>query len=502
MHADLASVTARFEAERQAMAFMEHPCIAKIFDGGTTDDGQPYFVMEFINGQPITKYCDKHKLSIRQRLDLFIQVCNAVQHAHQKGVLHRDLKPSNILVAETDGRPIPKIIDFGLAKALSHQSRLTDRTLFTEMGAVIGTIQYMSPEQADLNPIDIDTRSDIYALGVILYELLTGSTPIEEESVRKKAVLQLLQTIREKDPPKPSDRLSASGVSAIDICAQRQINPDRLKSVLKGDLDWIVMKALEKDRSRRYDTANGFAVDIQRYMSDQTVLARPPSTTYRLGKFIQKNRTIVSAISVSTMALTLGLIGTVVGLVESQRNASRLQQATIDLEQSNASLAKSRNEARLQLSRSRLLLAEARWRSGDTHEASKLMRFIPVEHRGLEWKLANRCFEGSYDSFRAHSGPISALIPTLDGQQLITCGSDDGTVRVWDIKSKKQVGIARPAIGRILCARMTIDGERICVIGQKEAVVFDKKLKEHSRRQLFSTPDRMTNCNIVIGSKR
>jgi eukaryotic-like serine/threonine-protein kinase len=304
---DSKQVIARFEAERQALAIMDHPSIAKILDAGTTDLGQPYFAMELVVGNALTKYCDTRSMSLTDRLELFSLVCEAVQHAHQKGIIHRDLKPSNILVTEADGKPQPKIIDFGLAKALLANQRLSEQTLFTEIGQVLGTLKYMSPEQAGLNTLDIDTRTDIYALGIILYELLTGSTPLGDDSLRGKTVLKLLEIVREQESPKPSSRLSSSGRDMLqDITNRRQTDPKRLAQVLTGDLDWIVMKALEKDRNRRYGSALGLADDVRRFLRSEPIIARPPSALYRASKFIRKNRGLVAATSVVACSLILG----------------------------------------------------------------------------------------------------------------------------------------------------------------------------------------------------
>jgi eukaryotic-like serine/threonine-protein kinase len=304
---DSKTVLARFEAERQALAVMDHPNIAKVLDGGLTEQGRPYFVMEYVKGIPINEYCDSRKLSVPERLQLFAQVCQAVQHAHQKGIIHRDLKPSNILVAPYDDKPIPKVIDFGLAKAI-HQS-LTENTLHTGHDMVLGTPLYMSPEQAQLNNIDIDTRSDVYSLGVLLYELLTGSTPLEKQRFKQAAWDEMRRMIREVDPPLPSQRLS-SAETLPSVAAGRHSEPARLTRLVRGELDWIVMKALEKDRTRRYETANGFAADVLRYLAGEPVMAAPPSTVYRLQKFVRRNQGKVIAAGLVLAALLVGTAGT------------------------------------------------------------------------------------------------------------------------------------------------------------------------------------------------
>ena len=301
---DSKSVLARFEAERQALAVMDHPNISKVLDGGTTDAGRPFFVMEYVKGVPITTYCDDARLSIADRLALFVPVCQAVQHAHTKGIIHRDLKPSNILVCLYDGRPVPKVIDFGLAKAM-HQP-LTDHTLHTAHGLMLGTPLYMSPEQAEFNNLDVDTRTDVYALGVVLYELLTGTTPLEQDQLRRAAWDEMLRLIREEEPPRPSTRLSGSG-SLPSVAAQRQLEPVRLTRLVRGELDWIVMKCLEKDRGRRYETANGLARDVQRYLADEPVEACPPSAVYRLRKLARKYRAALASAAVIALLLVTGV---------------------------------------------------------------------------------------------------------------------------------------------------------------------------------------------------
>jgi serine/threonine protein kinase/tetratricopeptide (TPR) repeat protein len=314
---DTRQVIARFEAERQALALMDHPNIARVVDGGTTPSGRPFFVMELVKGVPITEYSDTNHLTPRQRLEIFLPVCQAVQHAHQKGIIHRDLKPSNVLVTSHDGTPVVKVIDFGVAKAIGHQ--LTDKTVYTQLTQLVGTPQYMSPEQAGQSSLDVDTRSDIYSLGVLLYELLTGTTPFTKERFQQAAYDEIRRIIREEEPPKPSTRLSESKESLPSISALRLTEPAKLTKMVRGELDWIAMKALEKDRNRRYATANAFALDIQRYLADEPVLACPPSRGYRLRKFVRRNRGAVLATTLIALALVGGIIGTTWGLFRARQ---------------------------------------------------------------------------------------------------------------------------------------------------------------------------------------
>ena len=313
---DSKTVIARFDAERQALSMMDHPNIARVFDVGTTANGRPFFVMELVKGTPITEFCDARKMTPKQRLELFVPVCNAIQHAHQKGIIHRDIKPSNVLVSLHDDKPVPKVIDFGVAKAIGQP--LTERTLHTAFEQVVGTPAYMSPEQATFNQLDIDTRSDVYSLGVLLYELLTGTTPIERERFRKVALMEMLRVVREEEPPRPSTRLSSTD-SRASIAAVRNTEPGTLSKLLRSELDWIVMKSLEKDRTRRYETANGFAADVQRYLSGEPVLAHPPSASYRIKKFVRKRRGPVLAAVLVLAALLAGFAGTSVGFVRAER---------------------------------------------------------------------------------------------------------------------------------------------------------------------------------------
>lgn len=302
---DTKSVIARFDAERQALAMMDHPNIARVLDAGATENGRPYFVMELVRGIKITDYCDECNLDTRQRLQLFIQVCNAVQHAHQKGIIHRDLKPSNILVTLHDGVAVPKVIDFGIAKAI--HAKLTEQTLFTSYAQLIGTPAYMSPEQAEMSGLDVDTRTDIYALGVLLYELLTGRTPFDGKELVRSGLEEMRRTLREKEPQRPSTILTTlQGTELKNTAAHRHEEPLQLVSLMKGDVDWIVMKALDKDRTRRYETANGLAMDILRFLHNEPVLARPPSRFYRLQKLVRRNRIVFAAGAVVAAALIVG----------------------------------------------------------------------------------------------------------------------------------------------------------------------------------------------------
>jgi eukaryotic-like serine/threonine-protein kinase len=395
---DTKSVVARFEAERQALALMNHPNIAKVFDAGATEAGRPYFVMELVRGVKITEYCDEARLGTRERLDLFIQVCQAVQHAHQKGIIHRDLKPSNVLVTINDGAAVPKVIDFGIAKAV--EGRLTDKTLFTQFEALLGTPAYMSPEQAVMTSLDIDTRSDIYSLGVLLYEMLTGKTPFDGQELMAQGLDALRQTIREREPARPSTRLATLPSEEQTTTAKRRsVDTAKLLHQLKGDLDWIVMKCLEKDRGRRYATANGLAADLNRHLSNEPVTARPPSTVYRLQKAWRRNRLVFTASAAVVLALAIGLTMAGIGWKQARTQRDEAIFATADAEAQRKQAVEEHRQAETAREETRRRAYAAEMNAAfQALEENNLARAIGLldrqrpmdgqeDLRGFEWRL-------------------------------------------------------------------------------------------------------------------
>jgi WD40 repeat protein/serine/threonine protein kinase/tetratricopeptide (TPR) repeat protein len=466
---DSRAVLQRFEQERQALALMDHPNIARVLDGGLTPDRRPFFVMELVNGLPLNKFCDEARLGIRQRLELFGSICQAVQHAHQKGIVHRDLKPANILVTIIDGRGVPKIIDFGVAKATS--GRLTDESLSTQFGAVVGTLEYMSPEQAAFSGEDIDTRSDIYSLGVILYELLTGLRPIDARRLKKAAITEMIRLIKEEEPSKPSTRLSTDA-SAPSLAALRQTEPRKLAALLRGELDWVVLKCLEKQRDRRYETANGLARDIQRYLADEPVEARPPSAGYRLSKFVKRHKGQVLAASLVLLALLAGMAGTTWGLIEAKQQeglandraegerlatieAKKQEQIARDetiekekarkneaergkqLAQANDDLNNANDEVSYRLGVSNLVLAGAAYDNRDVKLAAERLDKVPAKQRGWDWRYLKQQSFGGLFTLRAGATRTVAFSP--DGTRIATGGrgTQDGQqeVKVWDART-------------------------------------------------------------------
>jgi WD40 repeat protein/serine/threonine protein kinase len=475
---DTRQVIARFEAERQALALMDHPNIAKVLDAGTIPlsggrqspepvqaqgtyiprSGKPYFVMELVKGIPITQYCDDHQLIPRERLALFIPVCQAIQHAHQKGIIHRDLKPSNVLVAGYDGQPVPKVIDFGVAKALGHQ--LSEQTLTTGFGGIIGTLEYMSPEQAELGARDIDTRADIYSLGVLLYELLTGTTPLTKERVKHTVMMEVLRVIREEEPPKPSTRLTHAKDSLAVISAKRGLGPARLTQELRGELDWIVLKALEKDRDRRYATANGLARDIERFLMDETVEACPPSAGYRLRKFARKNRKLLAVAAAFALLLTAG---TVVSLWQAVR-ATRAEN-TSNEQRDRAETETKR--ARRNLYDAHMRLAQSAWEEARVKRVIELLdqhrpSLGEEDLRGFEWHFLRRLTDTALTTFRGHNGLVWSVAyspPRKQGAPLLATAGEDGTVKVWDADRGCEIRTLNGHTDEVLSVAWSPDGK-------------------------------------------
>jgi len=431
---DTRPVVARFEAERQALALMDHPNIARVLDGGETVNGRPFFVMELVKGVPITDYCDLNRLPPRERLELFMSVCQAVQHAHHKGIIHRDLKPSNVLVTSHDGTPVVKVIDFGVAKAIGQQ--LTDKTLYTHFSQLVGTPLYMSPEQAGHSGLDVDTRTDIYALGVLLYELLTGTTPFDGARFQEAAHDEVRRIIREEDPPRPSTRISTLGQAATSLTANRKSDPKKLSEFLRGELDWIVMKCLEKDRNRRFETVNALAMDLSRYLNDEQVLACPPSTWYRFRKFARRHRKALATATAIGMLTLLAFVLLVVSNVVIGRQQEETEKALAAETRAKGDLEDALKRERRSVYFQRIARADLEWWSCNVARADQILDECPSEYRHWEWHYLKRLCHSEVRAFGGHARPIRGLAFSPEGRRLAS-GSEDQTVKVWSLDAKE-----------------------------------------------------------------
>jgi WD40 repeat protein/serine/threonine protein kinase len=490
---DSRQVIARFEAERQALALMDHQNIAKVLDAGTIGcgplapreggqplaeredhSGRPYFVMELVHGVKITKFCDDRKLTPRERLRLFIPVCQAIQHAHQKGIIHRDIKPSNVLVTMYDDKPVPKVIDFGVAKAV--EQRLTEKTMFTQFGALVGTYEYMSPEQAEMNAFGVDTRSDVYSLGVVLYELLTGTTPLGERHLREASLDQMLRLIKEEEAPPPSKKLSSSN-NLPKIAAARGTEPARLSRLVRGEIDWIVMKCLEKDRSRRYDTASGLARDVERYLADEPVEACPPSARYLLSKFARKHRKALAtaaAFAVVLVAATVLSVCLALWAVSAEKEADQRRIASEEAE-GRALAAKDeadrrREEARFNQYVAQMNLVQQEYEDGNIGRVRELLDAqVPREAgqtdcRGFEWYYWQRMSHRELLTFKRQTGGMWSIAFSLDGKPL-AADAHEGSLRVWDAATGRELLAAHGRRDEFDYARLSPDGRRLAAAG-------------------------------------
>ena len=507
---DTKQVVARFGAERQALALMDHPNIAKVLDAGATTTGRPFFVMELVKGIKLTDYCDKNQLSTKERLDLFIQVCRAIQHAHQKGIIHRDIKPSNILVTLHDGVPVPKVIDFGIAKAT--QGELTDQTVYTQYLQFIGTPAYMSPEQAEVSGLDIDTRSDIYSLGVLLYELLSGKTPFDAKDLMAAGLVQMRRTIREKEPVRPSTRLTMMGKDELTTTTQRRgAEAPKLISLLRGDLDWIVMKCLEKDRARRYETASGLALDIERHLNNEPVVARPPSTAYRLQKAWRRHKLALTVAAVIAGTLVAGIGASSWQAIEAcrARNAERQQRLAAQAAQKEAEgsrqaekqerLRAERHEAQANhlLYMADMNLAQQAWDQSDIGWLRQLLEETQtLPDRGFEWYYWQRNTHLSLKTLRGHPAEVRSAVFSPDGKRIVT-GSFDGTAKVWEAASGRELVTLKGHRGEIYSVAFSPDGERV-VTGSQDSMA--KVWEAASGRELLTLQGHGARINSVAFS--
>jgi len=463
---DTRQVIARFEAERQALAMMDHPNIAKVLDAGATAAGRPYFVMELVRGSPITEYCDQHALTPRGRLEIFTTICQAVQHAHQKGIIHRDIKPSNVLVTLHDGQPVGKVIDFGVAKAVNQ--RLSEQSIHTAFSEIIGTPLYMSPEQAALGGLDIDTRSDVYSLGVLLYELLTGQTPFDRDTLVKASFDEVRRIIREDEPLTPSHRICSLNVeTASTVSQQRGVDQRQLGRVLRNELDWIVMKALEKDRNRRYESASALGLDSQRYLNDEPVKARPATVWWRARKWALRHPTTSVTASIGAMAIVALVVGVLwhnLRLGEALDTADRLRNET--LEQAA--------DLRRELYPTDVSLAWNEWQNGNIVEAQSLLdrhrpRAGELDQRGFEWYYLQSVCQDAVQTIRGHEADLLAATLSPD-DRLIASADASGVVKIWELATGRELQSLHCSVQEATCVRFSPDGQTLAVGGQDQTV--------------------------------
>ena len=500
---DSREVIARFEAERQALAMMDHPNIARVLDAGQTDTGRPYFAMELVRGVPITEYADKNLLTTRNRLELFVTVCRAVQHAHHKGIIHRDIKPSNVMVTLHDGTPVVKVIDFGVAKALNQ--KLTAKTLFTAYGQMIGTPQYMSPEQSEMSGLDIDTRSDVYSLGVLLYELLTGATPFDATELLVSGLNEMRKIIQEREPQRPSTKVATLQAEERTTTANRRgVDIHKLTVLLRGDLDWIVMKCLEKDRTRRYETANELVRDLTCHFTNEPITARPPSTAYRLQKMWRKNRLAYSAIVAVATAL---ILGTCVSAWQAMRATEASTDATLaqagEKQQRIAAVAAQkvaedqRATAERYLYVANMNLAQEAWTQKDNGRLQHLLdETIAYPEKRFEWYYWQRQAHRAVKTLRGHTDRVFGVAFSPDGDRIVTA-SGDHTATVWEVATGRRLFTLRGHGTWVHSAIFSPDDQRILTTSwDGTAKIWDS----HGGEELFTLAHKVYRIGSMLGA--